>query len=131
MGTLSDTEVTLDAAGTCTFTYTPTNGDVPQHTIEVEYVPSDIHEPSIGSFVQDVVKRKVDMAIEVDPTTAYIYQPVTVTVKLWDDTTEGAPSIPTGTVTFDEFLKVDLRVARIVAAEDVPEAKKLLKRWTE
>ena len=29
--------------------------------------------------------------------------------------------------TIDEFAKVDLRVARVVAAEDVPEAKKLLK----
>ena len=27
----------------------------------------------------------------------------------------------------DEFLKVDLRVARVVAAEEVPEARKLLK----
>ena len=30
-------------------------------------------------------------------------------------------------ISFDEFAKVDLRVARIVAAEDVPGAKKLLK----
>jgi methionyl-tRNA synthetase len=30
-------------------------------------------------------------------------------------------------ISFDEFAKVDLRVARIVAAEHVPEAKKLLK----
>ncbi len=29
--------------------------------------------------------------------------------------------------TIDDFTKVDLRVARVVAAEDVPEAKKLLK----
>ncbi len=29
--------------------------------------------------------------------------------------------------TFDDFMKVDLRVARVVAAEDVPKAKKLLK----
>ena len=29
--------------------------------------------------------------------------------------------------TIDDFTKVDLRVARIVAAEEVPEAKKLLK----
>ncbi|MCR4412139.1 MAG: methionine--tRNA ligase [Thermoguttaceae bacterium] len=30
-------------------------------------------------------------------------------------------------ISIDEFAKVDLRIARIVAAEDVPEAKKLLK----
>jgi methionyl-tRNA synthetase len=32
-----------------------------------------------------------------------------------------------GTCTIDDFGKVDLRVARVVAAENVPEAKKLLK----
>ena len=31
------------------------------------------------------------------------------------------------TINFDEFAKVDLRVVRVVAAEEVPEAKKLLK----
>ena len=31
------------------------------------------------------------------------------------------------TCTIDEFAKVDLRVARVIAAEDVPEADKLLK----
>jgi len=31
------------------------------------------------------------------------------------------------TCTIDDFAKVDLRVARIIAAEEVPEAKKLLK----
>lgn len=30
-------------------------------------------------------------------------------------------------ITIDDFVKVDLRVARVVAAEDVPEARKLLK----
>ncbi|MGH7192790.1 MAG: methionine--tRNA ligase subunit beta, partial [Candidatus Saccharimonadales bacterium] len=31
------------------------------------------------------------------------------------------------TITFDEFAKVDLRVARVVAAEEVPKSKKLLR----
>jgi methionyl-tRNA synthetase len=46
----------------------------------------------------------------------------------WQDTgqpLEAEPLAPT--VSFDDFLKVDLRVARVVQAEDVPEAKKLLK----
>ena len=30
-------------------------------------------------------------------------------------------------ITIDDFLKVDLRVARVVAADEVPEARKLLK----
>jgi methionyl-tRNA synthetase len=31
------------------------------------------------------------------------------------------------TITFEEFAKVDLRVARIIAAEEVPKSKKLLR----
>ena len=31
------------------------------------------------------------------------------------------------TITFDDFVKVDLRVARVIAAESVPEANKLLR----
>jgi methionyl-tRNA synthetase len=31
------------------------------------------------------------------------------------------------TISFDEFAKVDLRVARVLAAEEMPQAKKLLK----
>ena len=30
-------------------------------------------------------------------------------------------------ITIDDFAKVDLRIARVISAEDVPEAKKLLK----
>ena len=30
-------------------------------------------------------------------------------------------------INFDDFIKVDLRIARVVAAEDVPDARKLLK----
>jgi methionyl-tRNA synthetase len=33
----------------------------------------------------------------------------------------------TETCTIDDFAKVDLRIARVVAAEDVPDARKLLK----
>ena len=32
-----------------------------------------------------------------------------------------------GEITIDDFVKVDLRVARVIAAEHVPEARKLLK----
>ena len=46
----------------------------------------------------------------------------------WEDSAQPLAAEPLAdTVSFDEFLKVDLRVARIVAAEDVPEARKLLK----
>jgi methionyl-tRNA synthetase len=38
---------------------------------------------------------------------------------------EGEPLAPT--VSFDDFAKIDLRVARVVAAEELPKSKKLLR----
>jgi methionyl-tRNA synthetase len=46
----------------------------------------------------------------------------------WQDSDEPLKNEPLAeTCTIEDFAKVDLRVARVVAAEDVPEAKKLLK----
>ena len=46
----------------------------------------------------------------------------------WSDGPEALAAEPlAATCTIDDFTKVDLRVARIVAAEHVPEAKKLLR----
>jgi len=101
-GTLSTTTATLDESGRCTFTYTPTDGDTATHTITVVYSGDSEHEGSTGSYDQAVIKRKVDMEILLDPPTAYILQPVTIMVKVWDDTTEGTPEVPQGEVTFDD-----------------------------
>ena len=46
----------------------------------------------------------------------------------WQDSAQPLQNEPLAeTCTIEDFAKVDLRVARVVAAEDVPEAKKLLK----
>jgi methionyl-tRNA synthetase len=46
----------------------------------------------------------------------------------WNDSGEALAAEPLADeCTIDDFAKVDLRVARVIAAEDVPEAKKLLK----
>ena len=46
----------------------------------------------------------------------------------WQDSDEPLKSEPLSeTCTIDDFAKVDLRVARVIAAEQVPEARKLLK----
>jgi methionyl-tRNA synthetase len=46
------------------------------------------------------------------------------TIEVADVTTQEVPSV---TLSFEEFQKLDLRVGRIVAAESVPKANKLLK----
>ncbi len=47
---------------------------------------------------------------------------------VWNDSDEPLRAEPLAeTCTIDDFVKVDLRVARVLAAEQVPEAKKLLK----
>jgi methionyl-tRNA synthetase len=46
----------------------------------------------------------------------------------WNDTGDALAAEPlTPECTIDDFAKIDLRVARVIAAEDVPDAKKLLK----
>ncbi len=46
----------------------------------------------------------------------------------WNDGPESLSAEPLAAeCTIDDFTKVDLRVARVILAEDVPEAKKLLK----
>ena len=49
-------------------------------------------------------------------------------LEKWDDTGEWLEAEPLADeMTIDDFFKVDLRVARIVSAEQVPDAKKLLR----
>ena len=51
------------------------------------------------------------------------------TTKSPQDTATGGAVVPTGRerISFDAFMKVDLRVARVIAAERVPKSKKLIK----
>jgi len=46
----------------------------------------------------------------------------------WNDSSESLEAEPLSPeITFDDFAKIDLRIARVITAEDVPEARKLLK----
>lgn len=51
------------------------------------------------------------------------------TAKSPQDTATGGAVAPTGRerISFNAFMKVDLRVARVIAAERVPKSKKLIK----
>jgi methionyl-tRNA synthetase len=64
-------------------------------------------------------ESKEEQAAEVENLTA---------ANPYDDGPEALAAEPlTEEITFDDFVKVDLRVARVVTAEEVPEARKLLK----
>jgi methionyl-tRNA synthetase len=82
----------------------------------------------VGRFqhmMQRVDRAKVDamIAASAEPAEEDSSAPATLPFDT-DDALKAEPLA--GQITFDEFAKVDLRVARVLAAEDVPGAKKLL-----
>ena len=103
-GVLSDTVCNLDAAGQCTFTYTPSSGDETPHIVTAVYVPADgdAHDPSTGSYAQDVVRRQADVSLVCSSTSAYVGQSITCQVQVVDDTTDPEPEIPQGSIVFDD-----------------------------
>lgn len=54
--------------------------------------------------------------------------PASDATKTWNDSDESLKAEPLADeISFDDFTKVDLRVARIIEASEIPEARKLLK----
>ena len=81
-------------------------------------------------MMQRVKKEDIEKMIEdskpVEPTGNAIAP--TGPQSAWNDSGEALEKEPLApTCTIDDFTKVDLRVARIIAADEVPEARKLLK----
>ncbi len=91
-------------------------------------------EPLLGSPVSEFkhMLKRVDSAAVEQMITAtrekYAVSETAPETSKWDDGPEALAAEPLAEqITIDEFAKVDLRVARVVAAEEVPEARKLLK----
>ncbi|QDU58717.1 Methionine--tRNA ligase [Aeoliella mucimassa] len=93
-------------------------------------------EPLVGTAVnkfkhmlQRVEEAKVNAMIEESKPEETTDETAEGTfVDKWNDPGDSLEAEPLAEeCTFDEFLKVDLRVARVVSAEQVPEARKLLK----
>lgn len=72
-----------------------------------------------------VMREKVDAMVEESREADVAAEPAPAAPVDSDEPLKAEPLSPE--ITFDEFAKVDLRVARVLAAEDVAEAKKLLK----
>ena len=72
--------------------------------------------------------KDVEKMVEETKDEALTAETVEVTTDQWNDSDTPLKDEPlTEECTIDDFVKVDLRVARVVAAEAVPEARKLLK----
>jgi len=92
-GSLAHSSHTLAASdgGQFTFTYAPSGATTTPHTFTATYDGDSAHEESSGTFDQEIQKRALDMEMTLAPTAAYVLQPVSITIHMEDDTTEGAP----------------------------------------
>ncbi|HVA47113.1 MAG TPA: methionine--tRNA ligase [Pirellulales bacterium] len=98
---------------------------------------SDAGQPLVGTPVSEFehlmqrvetkqVKAMIDESKEEAPQTAETSGPASA-AQLVDGPEPLAAEPLLGQISYDEFAKVDLRIARVVAAEEVPKAKKLLR----
>lgn len=72
--------------------------------------------------------KKEDVEAMIEESKEEVPSAATGTSDPWNDSSEPLQAEPLAdTCTIDDFVKIDLRVARVLAAEHVPEARKLLK----
>jgi methionyl-tRNA synthetase len=92
---------------------------------------SDAKQPLLGAKLapfQHLMQRVDPKKIEAMLASSVTAEPVAVTQRSADDDGDTLAKEPLAAeCTLDDFTKVDLRVARIVSAEAVPEADKLVK----
>ena len=83
-------------------------------------------EHMLGRVKKEEVEAMIEDSKEAAPVSAEAAaQPASQT---WNDSDEPLKAEPmTETCSIDDFMKIDLRVARVLTAEQVPEARKLLK----
>ncbi len=82
-----------------------------------EHMLGRVKKEEVEAMIQD--SKEDILAVTETPATAG---------TTWNDTDEALKAEPLAeTCTIDDFVKIDLRVARVLAAEQVPEARKLLK----
>ncbi len=73
--------------------------------------------------VEAMIRESREEAAEQSPPA-----PVGETPAIWDDAGDALAAAPIADeIGIDDFLKIDLRIARILAADEVPEARKLVK----
>jgi methionyl-tRNA synthetase len=94
---------------------------------------SDAAKPVVGNTIapfQHLVARLDPVKVQAMVDASKVESPAPaapVATTTADDGAALSAEPLAGTIAFEDFSKVDLRVARILAAEDVPKAKKILK----
>ncbi len=84
-----------------------------------------IEEKDVYAMIEDSKKTS---ATPSDGAVASATMPASTQASGWNDPGDAFAAEPLAPeCTIDDFVKIDLRVVRVVAAEDVPDAKKLLK----
>ncbi|MDF1739115.1 MAG: methionine--tRNA ligase [Verrucomicrobiales bacterium] len=78
-------------------------------------------------MMQRVEAKAIETIIEESREEAAAAAKASETPSNWDDSDEAITATPIADeITIDDFLKVDLRVARVIEANEVPEARKLV-----
>ncbi len=108
-----------------------------QQTAELLNAPirrwKDVRSPLVGTLVspfKHMLQRVSPEQVQAMTEESKVVEPGTeaAAAPQWNDGPEALAAEPLAAeCTIDDFVKVDLRVARILSAEDVPEANKLLK----
>ena len=92
----------LDSVGQCSVSYTPANANANPHTITGTYTGDSKFDGSNDSFSQNLQLRAADVQLNCHPTNIFIGQQIPCDVTVVDDSTDGTPVIPQGTVNFDD-----------------------------
>jgi methionyl-tRNA synthetase len=89
-----------------------------------------VEEKDVLAMIEESKPSSPQSPVGAKPTSAASpadVPPPSATIGQWNDSGDALAAEPVAPeCTIDDFSKIDLRVARVVAAEDVPEAKKLL-----
>ncbi|OGF54793.1 MAG: hypothetical protein A2Z21_09080 [Candidatus Fraserbacteria bacterium RBG_16_55_9] len=101
-GSFSAGSCSLDTNGQCSVSYTPTDAATNPHSITANYGGDATFSASSDSFSQNLQLRAADVQLTCELSDVFIGQAVTCHVTVVDDSTDGTPVIPQGSVGFDD-----------------------------
>jgi len=101
-GSFSAGSCSLDTNGQCSVSYTPTDAATNPHSITASYGGDSTYSASSDLFSQTLQLRAADVQLTCELSDVFIGQAVTCHVTVVDDSTDGTPVTPQGSVGFDD-----------------------------